>query len=68
MAVTATRLDKPSHAFLKACRAGKTLGQAATAAFAADPSAELRTLFAGLIGAGAFTKLKTATKSSGDFQ
>lgn len=68
MAVTATRLDKASHAFLKACRAGKTLGQAATAAFAADPAADLRTLSAGLIAAGAFTKLITATRSSGEAQ
>lgn len=66
MAVTATRLDKPSHAFLKACRAGKTLGQAATAAFAADPATDLRALFAGLVEAGAFATLNAATKISGE--
>lgn len=66
MAVTATRLDKASYAFLKACRAGKALGQAATAAFAADPSTDLRTLFAALIAAGAFTSL--TFKTSGDSQ
>jgi hypothetical protein len=66
MAVTATRLDKASYAFLKACRAGKALGQAATAAFAADPSADLRTLFAALIATGAFTSL--TFKTSGEYQ
>ncbi len=68
MTVIATRLDRAACAFLKACRAGKPLGQAATAAFAADPSADLRTLFAALIEAGAFTTLHTATKPSGDPQ
>lgn len=64
MAVTATRLDKASYAFLKACRAGKTLGRAATAAFAADASADLRTVFAALVTEGAFTRL--TFKTSGD--
>jgi hypothetical protein len=57
MAVTARRLDRGAYAFLRACRDGRTLGQAATAALAADPVADLRTLFAGLVAAGAFTCL-----------
>ena len=57
--VTARRIDRASYAFLRACRDGRTLGQAATAALAADPSADLRTLFAGLVAAGAFTRLHT---------
>lgn len=57
MAVTAARIDRPTYAFLRACRDGKTLGQAATAALAADPSADLRAVFAVLVEAGAFTRL-----------
>lgn len=66
LAVAATRLDKASYAFLKACRADKTLGQAATAALAADASADLRTVFAALVTEGAFTRL--TFKTSGDSQ
>jgi hypothetical protein len=57
MGVAATRLDRPAYAFLAACREGRTLGQAATAALRADPKADLRALFARLIEAGAFTRL-----------
>jgi len=58
MRVTATRLDRNAHAFLDACRRGRTLGQAAAEALRADPSTDLRTLFARLIEAGAFTHLR----------
>jgi hypothetical protein len=61
MAVEAARLDAGAYAFAKACRAGKTLGQAATAALAADPAADLRTLFSGLVSAGAFSRLNLKT-------
>lgn len=64
LTVTATRLNKPAHAFLKACKTGKTLGQAAAAAFAADPDADLRILFARLVGAGAFSHLIHATSGT----
>lgn len=57
LAVTATRLDRPAFAFLTACRTGKTLGQAATAALRESPTVDLRALFARLIEAGAFTRL-----------
>lgn len=57
MTVTAVRLDRAAHAFIDACRRRRTLGQAATAALSADPRADLRTLFARLIKAGAFTRL-----------
>jgi hypothetical protein len=58
MTVTPVRLDKPQAAFLRACRDGRTLGQAATAAFAADPTADLRSVFAVLLEARAFTRLR----------
>ena len=61
-AVTATRLDRSAHAFLAACRKGQTLGQAATSALRAEPAADLRALFAGLIEAGAFTRLILRTQ------
>lgn len=61
MAVAATRLDRPSHAFLKACRQGRNLGQAAAAALRESPSANLRAVFAGLLQAGAFTRLISRT-------
>lgn len=57
MTVTAPRLDRLAYAFLRACRDGKTLGQAATATFAVDAKADLRSLFARLVEAGAFTRL-----------
>lgn len=59
MQVMATRLDANAHAFLDACRRGRTLGQAAAEALRTDPSTDLRTLFARLIEAGAFTRLRT---------
>ncbi|MBX7247980.1 MAG: DNA-binding domain-containing protein [Caulobacteraceae bacterium] len=57
MTVTAVRLDRAQAAFLRACRDGATLGQAATKAFTADLAADLRSLFTALLRAGAFTRL-----------
>ena len=57
MVVEARRIGRAAHAFLAACRRGRTLGAAASAALATEPRADLRAVFAGLIAAGAFSRL-----------
>ena len=56
-AVTWQRLSHPQWTFLKACRRGDTLGQAAQDAFASDPTLDLGTLFANLLTMGALSPL-----------
>ena len=60
-AVTWHRLSHPQWTFLKACRRGDTLGQAAQDAFASDPTLDLGTLFASLLTMGALTPLQPET-------
>jgi len=57
LAVTWRRLSRPEWAFLDACRAGRTLGQAAAAALGVDPAVSLSQMFAAFLGAGVFTRL-----------
>jgi len=45
-------------ALLAACRNGQALGEAAAAALAAEPDADLAAVFAALIAAGAFARLE----------
>jgi hypothetical protein len=52
--VQAVQLAHADVAFLDACAAGRTLGEAATAALAADPDADLAPSMARLLSAGAF--------------
>lgn len=49
-------LDAASHAFLDACGNGGTLAQAAAAAHAMDSTADLQSLMAWLLRAGAFSR------------
>lgn len=58
MTVTPRRLSRSEWCFLDACRADRTLGQAATAALRPDPTADLSQIFAALLGAGVFTRLE----------
>lgn len=57
--VISRRLSRPEWLFLDACRAGKSLGEAARDAFAADPALDLGPMFAGLLAAGALSQLQT---------
>jgi len=52
--VQAVELAQADVAFLDACAAGRTLGEAATAALAADPDVDLAQSMARLLSAGAF--------------
>ena len=61
MTVCQHRLSRSEWMFLNACRAGETLGQAATAALRADPRANLSQIFAVLLSAGVFTCLEPET-------
>ena len=47
-------LDAPAFAFLDACRGGRTLGEAASVALAAEPDFDLARVFADLLQIGAF--------------
>lgn len=58
LVVTQRRLSRSEWMFLDACRHGRTLGQAATAALGADPYADLSQIFADLLSAGVFTRLE----------
>ena len=60
-AVTWHRLSHPQWTFLKACRQGSTLGQAAQDAFATNPALDLGTLFASLLTMGALSPLQPET-------
>lgn len=55
--VTWRRLGRPEWAFLATCRNGRTLGQAARDAFAADPALTLPEMFAGLLATACFSTL-----------
>lgn len=50
-------LEAGGCAFLDACAAGRPLGEAAVAALAAQPRADLREMMSTLLGAGAFGRL-----------
>jgi hypothetical protein len=56
-AVAWCALDAAGHALLDACANGATLAQAAAAALAADPDADLRQAMALLLRAGAFNRM-----------
>jgi hypothetical protein len=56
-AVEGMELDAPGYSFLESCARDETLAQAATAALAADASANLQQLIARLLGAGAIAGL-----------
>lgn len=58
-------LDRAGFAFLDACRSGVPLGAAAEAALAAAPRADLQTVFARLITAGAFAALDRPPPAKG---
>jgi hypothetical protein len=60
-----TPLGRTDCAFLDACAAGGTLADAAAAALAVDPQADLSTLIARMLDAGAFGQL---TLPADDFQ
>lgn len=62
-AVAWTRLDAAGCAFLDACAAGGALVDAAAAALAADPGADLTGLMARLFDAGAFGHLTIVDKA-----
>ena len=55
-AVDWRELDEAGCAFLDACAAGRTLAQAAEAAVAVSPAADLAALMARLLDAGAFAR------------
>jgi hypothetical protein len=57
-------LDAAGCAFLDACAAGQPLAAAAQAALAALPDADLAQLMAGLLEAGAFSRMRTASEST----
>lgn len=57
MTVTHRRLSRVEWAFLDACGRGRTLGEAASAAFRVDPATALPSLFAGLLASGVFTSI-----------
>lgn len=61
MTVDHRRLSRSEWMFLGACRAGRTLGEAATAALRPNPHVNLSHLFAGLLSAGVFTRLEPET-------
>lgn len=63
-AVEARRIDAAACAFLDACAAGDTLADAALAALAADPRADLAQLMALLLEAGAFSALRAFTSDT----
>ena len=57
-------LDAAGCAFLDACAAKSTLAAAAQAALAARPDADLAQLMAGLLEAGAFSRMHIASEST----
>lgn len=57
-------LDASGCAFLDACAARATLAAAAQAALAAQPDADLAQLMAGLLEAGAFSRMHIASEST----
>ncbi len=59
--VTWRRLSRAEWSFLRACQRGRTLGEAAQAAFAVDPRLNLAAMFAGLLEAGALSTLEPET-------
>ncbi|MDI6623210.1 MAG: DNA-binding domain-containing protein [Brevundimonas sp.] len=59
--VTWRRLSRAEWSFLRACQRGRTLGEAAQAAFAIDPQLNLAAMFAGLLEAGALSTLQSET-------
>lgn len=59
--VTWRRLSRVEWSFLRACQRGRTLGEAAQAAFAVDPRLNLAAMFAGLLEAGALSTLEPET-------
>jgi len=59
--VTWCRLSRAEWSFLRACQRGRTLGEAAQAAFAVDPQLNLAAMFAGLLETGALSTLQSET-------
>lgn len=59
--VTWRRLSRAEWSFLRACQRGRTLGEAAQAAFAVDPQLNLAATFALLLGTGALSTLQPET-------
>lgn len=59
--VTWRRLSRAEWSFLRACQRGRTLGEAAQAAFAVDPQLNLAAMFAGLLETGALSTLQSET-------
>ena len=59
--VTWRRLSRAEWSFLRACQRGRTLGEAAQDAFAADPQLNLAAMFAVLLGTGALSNLQAET-------
>lgn len=62
-AVDAIELDAPGYVFLQSCAANQPLAQAAAAALAVDGGADLQTLTARLLCAGAFAGLTRSDAS-----
>lgn len=62
MTVVQRPLSRAEWMFLDACRSGRTLGQAATAALRPDPRVNLSQTFADLLSVGAFTRLEPETR------
>lgn len=58
--VHALKLTRGAHLFLNACAARRTLEAAASEALAAEPSLDLTSLIAELLGIGAFTSIRLA--------
>ena len=58
-------IDPGAAAFLAACLRGEPLAQAATAALDAQPGADLATMMALLLDAGAFAQLQLSDKNEG---
>lgn len=63
--VTHVLVDRATCVFLDACRAGKTVEQAALASLNADPRVDLSELMASLIAAGAFASLENQPEEQG---
>lgn len=61
MTVVQRPLSRSEWMFLDACRTGRTLGQAATAALRPDPRTNLSRIFADLLSVGVFTRLEPET-------